>query len=70
MSKALETAAPKAADAIEAAAAETPIEKAATTSVTFLRSHPAYGYFAGDATELPVDVADALIESKHAEKTK
>lgn len=67
MSKASETAA---ANATPPPAAETGTTEAPRVAVTFLRAHPAYGYFAGDTGEVTAAFAKALIESKHAEKAK
>lgn len=40
----------------------------ANVKVKFLRSHPKFGYFAGDETELSAKVAEELIGSKHVQE--
>jgi hypothetical protein len=38
--------------------------------VKFLKSHPSYGYFAGDEAEISEKAASELLESKHVEEVK
>lgn len=38
--------------------------------IKFLKSHPKYGYFAGDEAQISIKAADELIGSGHVEEVK
>jgi hypothetical protein len=40
-----------------------------TEKVTFLKSHPRYGYFAGDAAELSPEAVEELTAGKYVQVT-
>lgn len=39
-------------------------------TVKFIKSHPSYGYFPGDETELSIKAADELLEGQFVEEVK